>query len=306
MEAGTIDLHTHTSCSDGDYSPADLIKYAANNGVKVIAIADHDTIAAYKTDVSTIAENYGIKLITAIEFSTVDSITGQKIHVVGLNIDINNLDLNKTCDSIESQRRALVLGVGDKLAQLGVKLRVDKLLSSDATVTKNHIGHDVVANPDNKQFFIDKYGAIPLQGRFIEDYLIKGKPAFIDNDKRLNTAQAVQIIKNAGGVAICAHPSFNVMRGLGMEDMISLILRNGFDGVEAINIQYNKSDGDKQFDMVEEFCRFANDNNLLISGGSDFHSEDTKLWGKMSSIGLANEKYHVTGEMVDKILNFRR
>jgi hypothetical protein len=297
-----IDLHTHTNCSDGDYYPQELIKLASNRGIDVLSITDHDTLQAYDTDIFKTAADYGIELISGIELSTIDEESGQKIHVVGLNIDTKNKDLLLLCEELRQSRVGAVARVEELLLPLGFKLRVSELLNSDSSITKFHIGHDVVSNPENHQKLIDIYGKIPLHGTFIEDYLIKGKPAFTKLGMTLKTSEAVDIIRQAEGVSICAHPSFNVMRGFEFDLMKKLIIRNGFDGVEAINIQYNKSDGDKMFDMVKEFTEFANSAGLLISGGSDYHSDNTELWGRHSDIGLANEKYKVTMDIVRRII----
>ena len=304
MGISTIDLHIHTNCSDGDYSPRDLIKYASKHGMKIISITDHDTITAYESNIIEYAKKFDIILIPGIEFSTVDEVSGQKIHVVGLNIDINNSDLKSLCNKINISRREAVLSIKDKLSKIGIELRSDKLFRSKSVVTKSHIGKDVITNPNNEKILKEIYNEIPLQGTFIEDYLIINKLAYVDKNDKLLVSEAIAMIKQSGGKSFCAHPSSSVMQGFDFKQMKKLIIRNKFDGVEAINIQYNKSDNDKRFDMVKEFLEFTKDNNLLISGGSDFHSENQQLWGKMSSLGLKNEKYHITQDIVDKIIYF--
>lgn len=301
-----IDLHTHTNCSDGDYSPHDLIDLASSRGLKTISITDHDTVLAYKTDIIEFANNRGIKLIPGIEFSTIDEISHEKIHVVGLDIDINEAGLVELCDALRQARRDAVIKTEELLTPIGFKLRTQEMLDSGVLITKFHIGHDVVTNPENHPKLIDIYGKVPLHGTFIEDYLIKGKPAFVKSDDKLYTSVAVDAIKKAGGVAICAHPSFNIMRGFSFESMRDLIVRNQFDGIESINIQYNKSGGDIQFDMVQEFTDLAYELGLLTSGGSDYHSNNQELWGNHSDLGLSNEQYEVTQQVVDSILNYRR
>jgi predicted metal-dependent phosphoesterase TrpH len=297
-----IDLHTHTNCSDGDYSPKELIELAIKQGITILSIADHDTVTAYNDNLVSYAKSRGVTLIPGVEFSTVDQVSKQKIHVVGLNIDLNNQDLLDLCAKLNRSRRNSVIKTKELLKPLGFILRSNKLLSSGSTVTKAHIGRDVIDNPDNKNKFLEIYGKVPLQGTFIEDYLIKGKPAFVDNEFKLFSAEAVKVIKKAGGVAICAHPAFNVMRGFSFNMMKDLIIRNKFDGLEAINIQYNKSNNDEKFDMIKEFSNFAEEANLLISGGSDYHSSNSKLWGNHSELGLKNEKYKITDELVKIIL----
>ncbi|MDK2899237.1 MAG: 3,5-nucleoside bisphosphate phosphatase [Patescibacteria group bacterium] len=301
-----IDLHVHTNCSDGDYSPRELVNLAASRGIETISITDHDTIMAYNGDIFKTALNKGIQLIPGIELSTVDELSEEKIHVVGLNIDLENNKLLSICKELCQSRCESVIKTEKILLSLGFNLRTRKLLDMGSLITKFHIGHDVVSNPENYEKLIEVYNKIPLHSAFIEDYLIKGKPAFIKPENKLFTSKAVDIIKQIGGVAICAHPSFNVMHGFEFKSMKELIVRNKFDGVESINIQYNKNKGDVRFDMVNEFTDFANERGLLISGGSDYHSDNIDLWGNHSDIGLSNEEYQVDKLIVDNILSFRR
>ncbi len=176
------------------------------------------------------------------------------------------------------------------------------MLDSGEIITKAHIARDILANPDN-QAVLKKHhqGKIPLQGEFIEQWIIKGCPAFVENKARLHADQAVDLIHQAGGIASCAHPSFNVMKGFSFDEMCQLILRNRLDAVEAINIQYGKNNGDKRFDMVKEFSEFADKNGLLITGGSDFHSDNYELWGEHTELGFSNEDIKFTDEMLAQL-----
>lgn len=298
-----IDLHLHTTCSDGEYSPEGLVDLAAKVGLSVMSITDHDTVSAYDTDIVSYASDRGIRMITGIEFSTIDELSGEKIHVLGFGFDSDNEELRKVCRIIATARREMVIKTDKKLLEIGVILRSQRLLDSESIITKTQIASDVISNPSNEQYFMEKYGEIPLQSVFIEDHLIKNKPAHILMDKNLSTSMAIDIIKKSGGRAICAHPSFNVMRGYDFDKMKNLILRNNFDGIEAINIQYDKRNGDRRFDMVDEFIQFANSHELLISGGSDFHSDIDPKLGNFSNIGMTNEIHKVTHDHLNKILN---
>lgn len=299
-----IDLHTHTNCSDGMLTPGQLIKLAADSGLTAMSITDHDTIRAYDDSfgIVSLANDLNIELIAGIEFSTVDESTGQKIHVIGLDVDTNNKNLKETCNKLAATRREMVVLTENKLKDLGIVLRSSDLLKNFSIITKTHIVQDILDNPENTIFFNKVYGKVPLRGTFIEDYLIKGKPAFVGNKDKFYTDMAIDAIHQAGGKAFCAHPSFNVMRGFDFDKMKKLILHNKFDGVEIINIQYDKSNGDIKFDMVKEFTDFAKKNNLLMSGGSDFHSDDQKICGNHSSLGLANEDYKITKKQLELIL----
>jgi predicted metal-dependent phosphoesterase TrpH len=297
-----IDLHTHTSCSDGDFSPTDLIILAANYGLTSLSITDHDTIKAYESDIVSFAKQQDVFLIPGIELSTIDTDSNQRIHVVGLNIDVNDDNLNSLCTKLYRSRQKAVFAIKDKLQECGIVLRSDDLLKSNYIITKSQIAKDIVSNPANREFLLNIYGDIPFHSTIIEDYLAKGKPAFVSNPDKLSTNEAVMVIQQAKGKAFCAHPSFNVMHGFDLDSMEQLILRNKFDGLETINIQYNKQNGDTKFDMVKEFTDLAHRNDLLTSGGSDFHSDDRSLWGNHSNLGLSNESYQLTERQLAEII----
>lgn len=298
-----IDLHSHTNYSDGELSPTELVARAAERGVTALSITDHDTIEPYSASLAAFALGKGVTLVPGIELSTVDAESKEKIHVLGLNIDTANPELLAACVELRTSRERTMLEVAEKLAPFGLTLRHDELLASGEIITKAHIARDILANSANHAILVAQYGELPLQGTFIEDYLIKGCPAFVEKDRELATDEAVDLIHLAQGKAFCAHPSFNIMRGLSFEAMKSLVIRNKFDGVEAINVQYDKSHGDKRFDMVHEFTEFAHESNLLVSGGSDYHSDNHALWGAHTELGFANEPlYEVTPEQLAKIL----
>lgn len=297
-----IDLHAHTNCSDGDYSPLDLIKLAAKKGVRALAITDHDTVSAYQSDIVSFAKRHGISLIKGIEFSTIDRLSSQKVHVVGLNIDTDNTQLRAVCRQISDARMDFLIQTKQKLQSIGVTLRVDDIMKSTSVITKSHIGRDVVSNPANLVFLMQAYGKTPKHGAFIDDYLMPGRSAHVELPDKFMTDTAVDVVRSAGGKAICAHPSFNVLRGFTTESMQQLILRNNFDGVETINIQYDKNNDDQRFDMVAEFADFADRHQLLVSGGSDFHGDNKLVHGQHSDLGLGNEPYAISDVQLDDLL----
>ena len=179
--------------------------------------------------------------------------------------------------------------VATKLATCGFILRVDELVASGEIITKAHIARDVLGNEANHAALVKAHGALSLQGEFIETWLIKGRPAFVPKTRPLLTHEAIELIHQAGGLASCAHPSFNIMKGFEQAAMEELIVRNGFDAVEAINVQYDKEQNDRRVDMVATFMAFAKKHGLLVTGGSDYHSENKELWGQMTSLGMSEE-----------------
>lgn len=108
MAADLIDLHTHTNCSDGDYAPAELLRLAKKRGIKTIAITDHDTVDGYDKELFLLAKELEIELIPGIEFSTIDKESGQKVHALGLGIDLENKVLREECAQLRTDRIKLM------------------------------------------------------------------------------------------------------------------------------------------------------------------------------------------------------
>ena len=143
-----IDLHIHSNLSDGELSPKEIIDRAVNNGVSVIAIADHDTTFAYDDELFNYAKENNVKLITAVEISTRTNKCG--IHVLGYNFDINNKRFTDKLYSIRNARHIYLHNVATKLKELGYIIDVDSLDKIDA-VTKAHIALNIVGNKANEE-----------------------------------------------------------------------------------------------------------------------------------------------------------
>ena len=143
-----IDLHIHSNLSDGELSPKEIIYRAINNGVSVIAIADHDTTLAYNDELFNYAQTNNIKIIPAVEIST--KYKGIGIHVLGYNFDINNKRFTYKLYSIRNARHIYLHNVATKLKELGYIIDVDSLDKIDA-VTKAHIALNIVGNKANEE-----------------------------------------------------------------------------------------------------------------------------------------------------------
>ena len=138
-----IDLHIHTTCSDGALSPKQVVDESIKNGVDTIAIADHDTTAAYTEDLFNYAKEKGINLIPAVEISTKINKCG--IHVLGYNFDLQNEELLNQLSLLRNARHDYLYNVSAKIKELGYKIDVESL-DKIAAVTKAHMALDVVNN----------------------------------------------------------------------------------------------------------------------------------------------------------------
>ena len=275
-----IDLHIHSNLSDGELSPKEIIDRAVNNGVSVIAIADHDTTLAYNDDLVNYAKENNVKLITAVEIST--KYKGIGIHVLGYNFDINNKLLTDKLYSNRNARHIYLHNVAVKLKELGYSIDVDFLDKIDA-VTKAHIASNIVDNKDNEKLLLKTFGYIPGRGEFIETIMNEGCPAYVKKET-ISPMEASDLIREAGGKVVLAHPvAYKYEDGLSDDDILNLVKEMKPDGIEA-NYVYLDRNGNK-INESTHWNNFAKHHNLITTIGSDFHKND----GIHSDIGLINE-----------------
>ena len=289
-----IDLHVHTNISDGALTPKEVIDEAANNNVSVLAIADHDIIDAYIDDLFNYAKEKKIEIIPAVEISTKTKKCG--IHVLGYNIDINSEKLKNKLFELRNIRHKYLHDVSKALNDIGYKIDTDELDKIEA-VTKAHIARDVIKHEENKDLLMKDFGHIPEMGEFIETIMNEGCKAYVKKDT-VSPKDAANIIRAAGGKVVLAHPvAYKHEDNLTDEDILELVKETKADAIEANYIYINR-DGVK-INEVEKWNKFAKENGLLTTIGSDFHN-----FNKNSPIiGLINEDINLTKEEIEKILN---
>lgn len=289
-----IDLHVHTNISDGALTPKEVIDEAANNNVSVLAIADHDIIDAYTDDLFNYAKEKKIEIIPAVEISTKTKKCG--IHVLGYNIDINSEKLKNKLFELRNIRHKYLHDVSKALNDIGYKIDTDELDKIEA-VTKAHIARDVIKHEENKDLLMKDFGHIPEMGEFIETIMNEGCKAYVKKDT-VSPKDAANIIRAAGGKVVLAHPvAYKHEDNLTDEDILALVKETKADAIEANYIYINR-DGVK-INEVEKWNKFAKENGLLTTIGSDFHN-----FNKNSPIiGLINEDINLTNEEIEKILN---
>ncbi len=275
-----IDLHIHTTVSDGALTPKQVIDEAVKNGVDTIAIADHDTIDAYTEELLNYAKEKKINLIPAVEISTKNKKCG--IHVLGYNIDIYSEKFKDKLAILRNARHDYLFAVASKLEELGYILNVEELDKVEA-VTKAHIALDVVNNPNNKELLLENFGHIPNKGEFIETIMNESCPAYVKKAS-ITPNEAAELIRNAGGKVVLAHPVAYVYEdGLNEEDILSLVEDMNPYGIEANYIYVDRND--KKINDIEIWNAFAKKHHLRTTVGSDFHNQD----GIRPVIGLLNE-----------------
>lgn len=288
-----IDLHVHSNYSDGELTPYEIIDEAVKNGVKYLAIADHDTIDSYTDDLFLYAEKRGIILNKAVEISTKSDTCG--IHILGYNFDLNNIELREKLFKLRNNRHDYLFKVADKLRKLGYIINTNELDKIDA-VTKAHIASDIVDNEDNKELLIKEFNHIPSRGEFIETIMNEGCPAYVKKES-ITPKDAVTLIKNAGGTAVLAHPvAYSYEDNLNEEEIEKIIIDTKVDGIETYYIYVDK-EGIKHND-IKRWNKLAEKYNLPVTIGSDFHKKD-EIHPK---IGLIKENIRISKKLLVDIL----
>lgn len=254
MDHRIIDLHVHSTESDGTLTPKDLVAEAKKAGLAAFALTDHDTCQGV-CKAMPLAASAGIELIPGIELST--DYHGKEVHIVGLYIDIENEQLlKKTAEyrKCRSERNALMV---EALRKEGLSITMEELVAEnpDCVITRANIAR-----------FLYEHGQIKSVREAFDRYIGDHCKCYVGRLKVAST-DAVRLIKEAGGTAILAHPLLYGLSNTNLQKMIDELKPVGLDGLEAIYSTYTT--GEEQ-----QMKRLARENGLLISGGSDFHSSN--------------------------------
>ena len=249
-----VDLHVHSTESDGTLTPEDLVAEAKKVGLAAFALTDHDTCQGV-CKAMPLAASAGIELIPGIELST--DYHGKEVHIVGLYIDIENEQLlKKTAEYriCRSERNALMV---EALRKEGLSITMEELVAEnpDCVITRANIAR-----------FLYEHGQIKSVREAFDRYIGDHCKCYVGRLKVAST-DAVRLIKEAGGTAILAHPLLYGLSNTNLQKMIDELKPVGLDGLEAIYSTYTT--GEEQ-----QMKRLARENGLLISGGSDFHGSN--------------------------------
>ena len=288
-----IDLHIHSNISDGVLSPKEVIDEADKNGVSLISITDHDTIDSYTPELFSYAKSKKIKIIPGVEISSKNEKAG--IHVLGYNFDLENKEFRETLFKIRNSRHKYLRNVSKKLSKLGYLVNVEKLDKIDS-VTKAHIALDIVENEKNREKLMLDFGHIPNKGEFIESIMNENCPAYVIK-KTLTPKEVSNVIRKAGGRVVLAHPVAYVHEdNFTDEDILKLVKEMKPDGIEA-NYLFVDTDG-KIIDETDKWNKFAKENNLFVTVGTDFHRKE----GVYKEIGFVNTDFKLEDEDIEKII----
>jgi 3',5'-nucleoside bisphosphate phosphatase len=276
-----IDLHTHTTASDGIYSPRDLIDLAMRSGLVAMAVTDHDTVDGLP-EAMEYAASVGFKLYPGVEFS-IDYDEGS-FHLLGLNIDYTNERLKKTVRELADHRATRAYRIIEDLKKHGIDIPIDEVLkeAGDASMGRPHVARIMV-----------NHGYASNIREIFQSYLVKGKPGYVKK-VRIQFVDAVKLIRECGGIAVVAHPISLECRDMAaFGELLTGFIREGVEGLEAFASMHS-------VEQAAEFTEIALRHNLVLTGGSDFHGD------KDETIGNYRKENPIPIELYDTLESYLR
>ncbi|RPI67133.1 MAG: PHP domain-containing protein [Ignavibacteriae bacterium] len=261
------DLHSHTTCSDGVLLPHSLVEKAARVGLKALSITDHDNMDAHRLFAR---EGIGeeIKIIPGIELSCYEH--GRDIHILGYYLDANNERLMSYEVTFREDRERRAREIVDKLNHLHIKISYDEVVdqAAGAMIGRPHIAAVLV-----------RRGVVPNIQKAFDHYLDSSKPAYAPRSP-FSVRDGVQLIQQAGGVAVVAHPG----RTFTDPRLFIALVSSGIDGIEVFHPSH--------WNVTREYYRtLAHQHRLVITGGSDFHGTRDYDENNFSKFGVTEELF---------------
>ncbi|MBA3236823.1 MAG: PHP domain-containing protein [Parachlamydiaceae bacterium] len=250
------DLHSHSTCSDGSMTPDQLLHHAAEIGLNALSITDHDTIDAYTPDIFTLAKKLNIELLTGVEFSTIlDSVS---IHLLGYNFSLENPEILAFCARHKNRRIARYREILKLLAAQGIPIDEEDLLKN-AIATQPSQQNRIIGRPHIAQMMI-KLGYVETIQEAFKRYLGDGCSCYVQGEY-ITPEETIEILHNAGGVAVIAHPHL-----IKQPKILPRLFNMKFDGIECYYSKFHLKDH-------QRWIKIAERQDLLITGGSDFHGD---------------------------------
>jgi predicted metal-dependent phosphoesterase TrpH len=260
-----FDLQCHSSYSDGVLAPADVMAQAKQDGMELVALTDHDTIEGVE-EAAAAAHELGLRFSPAAEISAVEG-PHPDLHVCGYGIDTSSPDLRAALDDYRADRQHRVEAIADRLEELGFTVDRTVLAERKAAglpIGRPHIADAVLEHPENSER-LEREGRTD-KNSFFPEYLVPGGRAFVQRT-RPTVYDAIDVIHAAGGVAIWAHPFWDLDDEQECVDTIRRFADGGLDGVEV----FYPTHDERQTRLLHDTCTEL---GLLKTGSSDFHGPE--------------------------------
>lgn len=246
-----VDLHIHSAVSDGRFDPAEIVKKAAEAGLTVMALTDHDTVDGIAPALEAARAYPWLKVIPGVEISTY--VTEGEVHVLGYLLDYTHPELQATLRRMRHSRLERAQGMIAKLRGLGLPIEWARV--------KEIAGGSSIGRPHLAQAMLEKGYITSIKDAF-DRYIGWGKPAYVTREK-MTPMEAVELILRTGGLPVLAHP-------LTINEPVSMIVElktGGLAGIEAYYKDYTREEIDRLVSLAERY-------GLIATGGSDYHGLD--------------------------------
>lgn len=256
-DEGLIDLHIHTLASDGELSASEVVEEAIRCGAEAISITDHDTIIGYR---DLVYDKSKIRVISGIELSAFSDVG--RMHILGYGFDLENKALNEKMNELHQNSIRNVLMLVDVLKRdYGVSFNI-KDIEELVSLERN------IGRPDLAKLLV-RYGIVSSIQEAFDRYLIGANEKVRFINKKPSYHECFSLIKEAGGIPVLAHPHTLLLDDRSLYDKIIEMKRNGLEGIEAYHSNNSKY-------LTDMLVRIAMEENLYLSGGSDYHGPITK------------------------------
>ncbi len=250
-----VDLHMHSTASDGQYAPEALVKKVKEAGIGLMALTDHDSVGGVR-EAERAADEAGIEFIAGIELSIRHE---NELHMLGYGIDIQDQALQKFCAQLVRDRETRAERIITYLDSKGVKVTEEEV--------REKAGSNLIGRPHFAQILLEKGYVSSIQEAF-DRYLATEEFSRIERPKP-TAEEGLAMIHNAGGIAVLAHPHSLKKTGKALKEEVRALKERGMDGIES----YYSTHTPKQ---VAEYHALAQSFQLLETAGSDFHGEKVK------------------------------
>jgi predicted metal-dependent phosphoesterase TrpH len=262
QETGTVDLHCHTTASDGFLTPAELVGRALEVGLRTIALTDHDTVEGINEAQSTAAEA-GLEVIPGIELSS--DLGHEELHILGYFVDPASQPLNEHTRWCREKRVERIARICERLTDLGLPVRFEEVqeLSGLGSIGRPHVAQVMIA-----------HGYVDSIGEAFNRYIADGRPGFVPREN-VPPSRAIDAIRQAHGVAVLAHPLFTP----NFQRLLPELKRSGLAGLEAYYGEYDQATRDR-------LVKVARTHGLIATGGSDYHGDGFKEGRALGSVAV--------------------
>jgi predicted metal-dependent phosphoesterase TrpH len=252
-----IDLHIHSTASDGSLTPAEIIDHAQRLNLAAIAITDHDSIYGSKEALRT-GIPPSLKFLTGVEISAAHPpfFPGSgSFHILGYCIRLDNYAFNQTLNRLQQARKNRNPKILKRLNELGLKISLEDV---NQTVANGQLGRPHIAQAMIKMGFVES------MDEAFDKFLGAGKPAYVDKD-RIGCEEAIKIIRGAGGFPVLAHPALlNIDDDCQLDELIQNLIKIGMRGIEVYYPEHSS-------EQIQHYTELADKYDLLMTGGTDFH-----------------------------------